>query len=259
VSIPRRPSENYLDSAEQHMGGSPITGRAPFAGSSAPRAASLSSVALAARQANLYAAGRLTLGAGQAQLEPGSCTAVSRLSVSPSLPFAFTPQPLSASSLASGMHPLAQVSSPPASSGGSAVSGELYGRFALAFRPSSWTSPASSLARSSSLGVGLSSVSPVFDLAAMSSPPARSCEAQLQQRPSRRNSDAAACSPDDGVDSELDPELDPLPFALEDVFTDAPGDSDAPGAPCTNALMSARFAARQALQFYVCALCQILT
>jgi hypothetical protein len=99
----------------------------------------------------------------------------------------------------------------------------------------------SSLARSSSLGVGLTSVSPVSDLSAMSSPPTRSCDAQLQHRPSRRNSDAAACSPDDGVDSELDQELDPLPFALEDVFNDPPGGSDASFAPCTNALTSARF------------------
>jgi hypothetical protein len=142
VRIPSRqfPSENYLDCAEQHMGGSPITGRPPFAGSAVSRASGSPS---AARQATAYAAaaGRNIAGAQLQVHGTGACTPVVRLSGSPLMPFAFTPQPSSASSLASGLHPLAQqLASPPASSGGSA---DAYGRFALALRRSSW-SPTSS-------------------------------------------------------------------------------------------------------------------
>ncbi len=227
MSIPRRPSQNYLDSAEQQMGGSPLTGRPPFAGTSAPRAGSSG-----ARQANAYGAapGRTASGGGQPS-DPGSGSALSRLSVSPQLPFAFTPQPLSASSsLASGLHPLAQMVSPPASCG----SADVQSRFALALRRSSW-SPASSLAQSSSLSlVGLSAASPVFDCAIAHSPPLAGCGALLQ-RLTHHSSYGGACSPESS-----EAELEPLPFALEDVFGDAPED-EVSTTSRTSPRMSARY------------------
>jgi hypothetical protein len=227
VCIPGRPfpSENYLDCAEQHMGGSPITGRPPFAGGTGSRAGSSPS---AARQA---AVGRTMAGAQPLQVHAtGACTPVARLSGSPLMPFALTPP----SSLASGLHPLAQhLASPPASSGGSA---DAYGRFALALRRSSW-SPTSSLAVS--LPGALSS-SPVLDPAALNSPPSGPGSAAMR-RAGFRGSDGdagstgGACSPDDGFDSELDP----LPFALEDVFVDNL-DDDAAAPPGSAGTLSAR-------------------
>ena len=225
VRIPSRtpfPSENYLDCAEQHMGGSPITGRPPFAGSTTPRASLSPS---AARQA----------GVAGAQLQVHGVSArmpVARMSGSPSMPFAFTPQPSSASSLASGLHPLAQqLASPPVSSGGSA---DAYGRFALALRRSSW-SPTSSLAVS--LPGALSS-SPVLDPMSLNSPPSIVGSANMRRtgfRDGDAGSTGGACSPDDGLDSELDP----LPFALEDVFVENLEEATA-AAPCSAGTLSAR-------------------
>lgn len=231
--IPNRPfpSENYLDSAEQHMGGSPITGRPPFAGSAGARGGSSPSTA---RQAAAYAASAGRNAAG-AQLQVYGLP-VARLSSSPSLPFAFTPQP---SSLASGLHPLAQqLASPPASSGGSA---DAYGRFALALRRSSW-SPTSCWSPSSSLAVSLPgalSTSPVLDPLALNSPPSVLGSAAMRRIGFRSSggdagSAGGACSPDDGLDSELDP----LPFALEDVF--AENVDGLPGSHAAAGTLSAR-------------------
>ena len=205
------------------MGGSPITGRPPFAGSSVPRTSISPS---AVRQASVAGA--------QLQVHGASARVpAARMSGSPSMPFAFTPQPWSsASSLASGLHPLAQqLASPPASSGGSA---DAYGRFALALRRSSW-SPTSSLA--ASLPGALSS-SPVLDPLSLNSPPSVVGSANMH-RTGFRDGEAGinwgACSPDDGLDSELDP----LPFALEDVFVENLEDATA-AAPCAAGTLSAR-------------------
>lgn len=242
MSIPRRPSENFLDSAEQHMGGSPMMGRPPFAGASTP-----GGFTSAGRQTtNMHgaSAGRTAAGNG-APADPMTCAVVARLSVSPQLPFAFTPQPLSASSLASGLHPLAQISSPTVS--GSGGSADMQSRFALALRPSSWTSPASSLVHSSSAGA-LLSASPAYDAAAAHSPVA-GAHPQL-----RLGRDAPAGSPDDGVDAELDSELEPLPFALEDVFGESADEAADATAFGKQRLVSARHVWRMCLPCS-CALC----
>ncbi len=127
------------------------------------------------------------------------------LSVSPQPPFAFTPQPYSASSLSSGLHPLAQRPSPPTGSYGGQGA-----RLSLAIRRPSW-SLGSSLALSS-----LAGMSPAHDSTSSLAVSGGSSSQALiaAQQHSLLRSGASASSPDDdmAIDGE---EQDPLPFALD--------------------------------------------